>query len=212
MEVRVDLKIVVAERRRRAWSQQHLATAAGLSLRTVQRIESDGRSSYESAQALAACFEIPVAEIMVSEISPPEQPKRISVSRVVFSALVAALLAGLTFVSIQRVAAQQVLLDVGITRSQGATENRYNSQMLLDNGEEIELPLEGVFNVVLAPTVLADGEVVLSIKLYEYRDNAYQLIGEPRLVTSDGTAAEIAVSAGADTARSYRIAITPRIQ
>jgi transcriptional regulator with XRE-family HTH domain len=207
MEMKVNSALIVAERQKRAWSQQHLATAAGLSLRTVQRIESDSRLSYESAQALASCLQIPLSEVMVRE-----NTKRRARAKVAVSALVAAVAAGFAFVSVQRVSAQQVLLDVGVTRSEGDNLNRFNSQMLLDDGEEIELPMEGEFNVVLAPTVLANGEVVLSIKLYEFRDSVYELIGEPRLVTSDGTAAEIAVSAGSDSERIYQIAITPQVQ
>lgn len=212
MEVKVNSKFIVSERQKRAWSQQHLATAAGLSLRTIQRIESDGRSSYESALALASSLEIPLSEIMAGDNASrrPANPK--VATKVTVSALAATVLAGLVFISVQRVSAQQVLLDVGITRTEGVNENQFKSQMLLDSGQEIELPMEGQFNVVLAPTILDDGEVVLSIRLYEYRDSAYELIGEPRLVTSDGTAAEIAVSAGSGSDRVYRIAITPQVQ
>jgi hypothetical protein len=128
------------------------------------------------------------------------------------SAFVVAVVTGLVFVPVQRVSAQQVLLDVAITRSEGANENQFNSQMLLDNGQEIKLPMEGEFNVALAPTVLANGEVILSVRLYEYRNSGYELIGEPRLATSDGTAAEIAVSAGSGSERIYPIAVTPQVQ
>ena len=212
MEVKVNSAFIAAERRKRAWSQQHLATAAGLSLRTVQRIESGGRSSYESAQALASCLEIPLSEVMVAEKTNQGLSRRNVRAKVAVSALVAAVVAGFAFVSVQRVAAQQVLLDVGITRSDGDNLNQFNSQMLLDSGEETELPMEGEFNVVLAPTLLANGEVVLAIRLYELRESAYELIGEPRLVTSDGTAAEIAVLAGPNSERIYRIAVTPQVQ
>ena len=212
MEVRVDSKFIVSERQKRAWSQQHLATAAGLSLRTVQRVESDGRSSYESALALASSLEIPLSEVMAGENANRRPGNWKKATKITVSALAATVLAGLAFISVQRVSAQQVLLDVGITRSEGVNENQFKSQMLLDSGQEIELPMEGQFNVVLAPTILDDGDVVLSIRLYEYRDSAYELIGEPRLVTSDGTAAEIAVSAGSDSDRIYRIAVTPQVR
>ena len=51
------------ERQRRAWSQEHLASVTGLGLRTVQRIESSGNGSGESASALASVFEVPLSEI-----------------------------------------------------------------------------------------------------------------------------------------------------
>ncbi|WPC72464.1 DUF4019 domain-containing protein [Vibrio porteresiae] len=47
------------------WSQEHLALIAGISLRTVQRAENEGKCSLESQKALAAAFEINVAELNV---------------------------------------------------------------------------------------------------------------------------------------------------
>ncbi|WP_051228748.1 XRE family transcriptional regulator [Paludibacterium yongneupense] len=43
-------------RERRAWSQEHLAAAAGLGVRTIQRIEAEGNASAESRMAIAAAF------------------------------------------------------------------------------------------------------------------------------------------------------------
>jgi len=40
------------------WSQQHLADASGLSVRTIQRIEAGHPASLESRQCLAAVFEV----------------------------------------------------------------------------------------------------------------------------------------------------------
>ncbi|QLE87603.1 helix-turn-helix transcriptional regulator [Shewanella sp. Scap07] len=45
-------------RRRQGWSQELLAKACGLSLRTVQRIESEGRASAESVLALASAYQV----------------------------------------------------------------------------------------------------------------------------------------------------------
>ncbi|MEN3110775.1 helix-turn-helix domain-containing protein [Uliginosibacterium paludis] len=59
-------------REARAWSQEHLAEAAGLSLRTIQRVEAEGKASAETRLALAGAFGIPVAELSAgpAEISP----------------------------------------------------------------------------------------------------------------------------------------------
>jgi transcriptional regulator with XRE-family HTH domain len=54
----VNAEIVRRERHQRGWTQQHLADAAGCSLRTVQRIEKHGVASNESVSALCAVFEI----------------------------------------------------------------------------------------------------------------------------------------------------------
>lgn len=54
----INAETVRHERQRRGWTQQHLADAAGCSLRTVQRIEKQGLASNESVSALCAVFEI----------------------------------------------------------------------------------------------------------------------------------------------------------
>lgn len=54
--MQIDGNIIKAERIRRAWSQEQLANATGLSLRTIQRIEKTGIASNESVKALAAVF------------------------------------------------------------------------------------------------------------------------------------------------------------
>ncbi|EPL3844590.1 helix-turn-helix domain-containing protein [Klebsiella aerogenes] len=50
-------------RLQRAWSQEQLAELAGVSVRTIQRIENGDRPGLETLSALAAVFEINVAEL-----------------------------------------------------------------------------------------------------------------------------------------------------
>ena len=40
------------------WSQEELASAAGLSIRTIQRVEKTGNASLETVKALASVFEV----------------------------------------------------------------------------------------------------------------------------------------------------------
>lgn len=47
----------------RAWSQEQLAELSGLSVRTVQRIEKGDQPSLETMSALAAVFEVSVADL-----------------------------------------------------------------------------------------------------------------------------------------------------
>ncbi|VTO23486.1 DNA-binding protein [Klebsiella variicola] len=47
-------------RLQRAWSQEQLAEMAGLSVRTIQRIENGERPGLETLSALAAVFEVTV--------------------------------------------------------------------------------------------------------------------------------------------------------
>jgi len=65
MDMQVDSTLIRSEREKRAWSQEHLATLTGLSLRTIQRIETTELASYESISAISAVLEIPVAELRV---------------------------------------------------------------------------------------------------------------------------------------------------
>jgi transcriptional regulator with XRE-family HTH domain len=63
MDVQVDATFIRLEREKRAWSQEHLAGAAGIGVRTIQRIEATGVASYESVRAISAALEIPVARL-----------------------------------------------------------------------------------------------------------------------------------------------------
>jgi transcriptional regulator with XRE-family HTH domain len=63
-QMKINGEAVRALRERKSWSQEHLASAAGLSVRTVQRVEVDNIASAETRLALAAALDVPVAELM----------------------------------------------------------------------------------------------------------------------------------------------------
>ncbi|WP_242111331.1 helix-turn-helix domain-containing protein [Luteimonas aquatica] len=71
----VDTALIKRLREERAWSQEHLAMVSGLSARTIQRLEAEGKASHESRLALAAAFGIEparlVAEARGEAASPP---------------------------------------------------------------------------------------------------------------------------------------------
>ena len=69
LEMKVNTKLIRALREERAWSQEHLATVAGLSARTVQRLEADGNASLESKMAIAAAFDVEPARL-TPEVEP----------------------------------------------------------------------------------------------------------------------------------------------
>jgi transcriptional regulator with XRE-family HTH domain len=73
VEVRVDSNRIRSERENRGWSQGHLASVAGLSLRTIQRIEKTGSASFESVTALASVLSVDVADLRANESEPPRQ-------------------------------------------------------------------------------------------------------------------------------------------
>lgn len=63
-------------RKDNGWSQDLLAKASGLSLRTIQRAEKDGNSSAETQLALAAAFDISPQELFPVSSNPDVNWKR----------------------------------------------------------------------------------------------------------------------------------------
>jgi transcriptional regulator with XRE-family HTH domain len=54
-------------RLRKGWSQEQLATVSGLSVRTIQRIESGENASLESQKALASVLEVEISDLQPQE-------------------------------------------------------------------------------------------------------------------------------------------------
>src|SRR5262245_7106622 len=63
-QMKIDADTVRTLREEKSWSQEHLASAAGLSVRTVQRVESDGFGSAETRLALAGALGVPVGSLL----------------------------------------------------------------------------------------------------------------------------------------------------
>lgn len=68
----INKNIVIEKRRLKGWTQERLAEKAGLSVRTIQRIEKGEESSLESLSLIANAFRIPISELC-SENSPSEK-------------------------------------------------------------------------------------------------------------------------------------------
>lgn len=88
----IDLANTIRQfRSDRAWTQEHLALAAGLAARTVQRVEESGQCSRETLLALAGAFDIDVAVLtLYTAISSKphhepdyQEPSRSRVARLV---------------------------------------------------------------------------------------------------------------------------------
>ncbi|WP_395005922.1 helix-turn-helix transcriptional regulator [Undibacterium sp.] len=58
MEMKAKSSLIRKYRSDKLWSQEQLAQACGLGLRTIQRIEAGGSASQETIKALAAVFEV----------------------------------------------------------------------------------------------------------------------------------------------------------
>jgi transcriptional regulator with XRE-family HTH domain len=56
--MKINADLVVRLRRKQSWSQDELAIASGLNLRTIQRIEKYASASLQSKKAVAAAFDL----------------------------------------------------------------------------------------------------------------------------------------------------------
>lgn len=72
------VNMVCRERKSRAWTQEYLSTVSGVSLRTIQRIEAGAEPSFETALALASCFNIDVNELF--DLREQQIPKNAIIS------------------------------------------------------------------------------------------------------------------------------------
>ena len=67
MELKVNHQLVKQLRLQKSWAQEILADKANVSLRTIQRIETDGVASLKSRLSIAMALEIEPSELDLSE-------------------------------------------------------------------------------------------------------------------------------------------------
>lgn len=70
----------------KAWTQQHLADACDVHLRTIQRVEREGSASAETVLALCAVFEIQRQQLSIIPMATPEQLQTVQSRGLVFVA------------------------------------------------------------------------------------------------------------------------------
>ncbi|WP_113906644.1 helix-turn-helix domain-containing protein [Aliidiomarina celeris] len=70
----IHTSVVKEARTQRGWTQQQLAEVTGLSLRTIQRVESQGQASVETCNALCAVLEITRDELLVNTAERRSSP------------------------------------------------------------------------------------------------------------------------------------------
>jgi DNA-binding XRE family transcriptional regulator len=66
LKARIDSTSIRQRRIERAWTQEHLADAAGVSVKTVQRIEAGRWVSAETRQAIAASLNLKPEALLFS--------------------------------------------------------------------------------------------------------------------------------------------------
>jgi transcriptional regulator with XRE-family HTH domain len=74
MDMKTNARRLKQLREAKSWSQEHLAEASGLSLRTVQRVETEGNASPETRLALAGALGVDVAELGAAPVPSPPEP------------------------------------------------------------------------------------------------------------------------------------------
>lgn len=67
MKINLDSDKLRLLRKERFWSQEQVAEMAGISPRTIQRIENGSRASQDSAAALANIYDVTIKDLVVDE-------------------------------------------------------------------------------------------------------------------------------------------------
>lgn len=76
--MRINAELVKQQRQIRGWTQQHLSEITGLSVRTIQRVETQSQGSHETISALASVFEIDRSLLVIFAPTQPAQRSRIT--------------------------------------------------------------------------------------------------------------------------------------
>ncbi|CCQ10055.1 transcriptional regulator, XRE family [Pseudoalteromonas luteoviolacea B = ATCC 29581] len=58
--MKINSELIQQLRKKRSWSQDELAIATGLNLRTIQRIEKEASASLQSRKAIASALEVAI--------------------------------------------------------------------------------------------------------------------------------------------------------
>lgn len=66
--MKINAELVLELRSKKSWSQDELAAATGLNLRTIQRIEKEAAASLQTKKALASVFDIHISDLEPKEI------------------------------------------------------------------------------------------------------------------------------------------------
>ena len=215
MEMKINSTLIRSERRKRAWSQQHLAKVAGLGIRTIQRIENTGSASPESVKALASVFDLEIERIQVNSNPPLITKRKFSAKEISFSAIAASLVLFVGVFAVQPSTADDVKLNYAVSiENQDDEENAVDAvrvgDELLVEGQSATIQLDQL-KLEITPTIQADGvQIALSVKVFENIDGEYSLRAEPKVVTADKT--EAAIRSNSNSGRLLSVYLTPSIQ
>jgi transcriptional regulator with XRE-family HTH domain len=201
VDMQIDSTLIKAEREKRAWSQEHLAAVAGIGLRTLQRVESTGIASNETAKALAAVLESSLDELRIPTPRRRTFWKRavIAGAAVACSILTAVLITAGTH-------AKEIMLDVVFKSS---AESSSTFKMVVANGKGTEARLEKEARLVFVPTLQDNNLILITVDIYGYDGANFKLISQPKVLTRNGNEARIQV--GLEGGKIYDLQIKPSL-
>jgi transcriptional regulator with XRE-family HTH domain len=73
LSMNINADVVLKARKEKSWSQDELAIASGLNLRTIQRIEREASASLQSKKALASALDLDIHDLDYQEIAMRQQ-------------------------------------------------------------------------------------------------------------------------------------------
>jgi len=201
--MQIDGNWIRQQREQRAWSQEHLAQVSGLGLRTIQRIESTGSGSAESALALASVFGTSVKNFA----SPPKPKRKIGEFRRLAAAGV--LVAGgfTAFLIARGAIAEQVELAIGFSEDGAKLEER---SVVVEDGHDLALNLNQSVRAVVTPEkveIAGQDKLVVSFRIYEETIGGdSSLIGSPELLLEEDVNWVLEID-NAPSGKVYRIVV-----
>ncbi len=71
--MKINAELILELRNKKSWSQDELAIASGLNLRTIQRIENEASASLQSRKALASALDIDTLDLEYKELKKMKQ-------------------------------------------------------------------------------------------------------------------------------------------
>lgn len=202
MDMIVNTDIIKAGRMKRAWSQEQLAGAAGLGVRTIQRVEATGGASNETIQALAAVLECGVPDLIRQ--NPERDLKRTWFRFAAWAAAAGAVLVSVGL-SVMRADAGEVMLDVTL----GANDpDPKVFKLITEEGQRAEALVDGKIRLILTPTIEKSGRILLTAEVYRYDGSDYRLVSTPKVLTAEGREAQLQVGMG--DGKHLEVHINPR--
>lgn len=200
MDMQLNKEHLRRERELRAWSQSHLAEVAGLSMRTVQRIERTGGASLESTKAIAAAFDTQVEALLLAGSAAPK-PGLIA-SRV---ALLVAFFASALWVFSwwSRAYADQIMVDLAVSEGDKPVASVH---LLNKAGVPGEMKVDDLINVKVTSTKM-ESNIFLDVQVYLYNGKTFELKANPKLMVANNQAAAISMD-GYD-GKAFHFIFTP---